>query len=612
MSLFKTLKKRSVEIGFDGADMFACFSAAFIVAAIVFSFGGSFLDLNYVRQYPLWVSVMITVALTVAFSFVTVFFKTKKIIAWSVLLLSVFFSVTLVIQYPENIFFCIGMSFVLLLSAKYASDGDRAGFTKIKLTDIHSLAATGFFVIVFTVAVYIFTAAKYKAFYHSAFDFGIFCQMFENMADTGLPYTTIERSEYLSHFAVHFSPFFYLLLPGYFIFRSPLYLLFCQALGIALGAFPVRRICRKLGLSPSMATVAALAYLLFPTMANGCFYDFHENKFLALLILWAVAFALDKNMLGTGIFCFLILTVKEDAFIYVIAICLWMFVTKRNRFFAVICAVVSVGWFFFACSMIQLSGGEIMTGRFQNFVSGSEGGLLEAVRTCFIDIGYLFKEVFAGADTEAFRELTYSGQKLEFVLWMGIPLLFTPFLRKRPSEMVLLLPLLVINLMPKWLYQYNVDFQYTYGTAALMIFASLLFLGERGEKVRRFTVLSMLCISVVFSAALFVPKASGTVDSYYGNREKYDSTAKALEIIPRDASVTAYGYIVPHLYYIDDLHTCPEYYADLEKTDYYVVDTRYDYDGHTAKMYIAMGEDYDMILEEGYVKIYKLKDQNGR
>ena len=174
--------------------------------------------------------------------------------------------------------------------------------------------------------------------------------------------------------------------------------------------------------------------------------------------------------------------------------------------------------------------------------------------------------------------------------------------------MVLLLPLLVINLMPRWMYQYNIDFQYTYGTAALLVFAAVTFLSERGKKARYFSLVSMLCICLVFSATLVIPKAEYYKNCYYGNREKYDATEKALSVIESDASVTAYGYIVPHLWYIEDLHTCPDYYAPLQKTDYYVIDTRYDFDSHTAKMYEAMGDDYRVVNEEGYIIIYRLKD----
>ena len=611
MKLFSKAVERARSMGFSGADLFASFAAGFISASIVFAAGADFQSIRDAANYPLWISVVLTLVSALFFAAATVLSKSRAVLSWSLMALATVFSVMLATRRAGDIFFCIGLSCVLVLCAKYATENDGLCLSKIKLSERASLVITAVAAAVFTAAVFALTAVKYKSFYHSAFDFGIFCQMFDSMAETGLPLTTVERSRLLSHFAVHFSPFFYLLLPGYLIWKSPLFLLFSQALGVALGAFAVRRICKAAGLSTGISTAMSVVYLLFPTMANGCFYDFHENKFLSVLILWAVVFVLEKKLLPAGIFMFLILTVKEDAFIYVLAICLWMIVTKRNRAFAFSVAAASLLWFFFACCMIQLSGGEIMNSRFGNYSADSAGGLWDAVRNCFVDIGYLFKEVFSGADTEAFRELTYSGQKLEFVLWTAVPLLFTPFLRKRPSELILLLPLLVVNLMPTWLYQYNVDFQYTYGTAALLIISACLFLAERGESVRRACVVSMVCISIVFLLTLVSSKATYYVDAYEKMQKDYDSAAEALYDIPEDASVTAYGYLVPHLWYVDDLHTCPEYYAEYEKTDYYIIDTRYEYDGHTSKMRVAMGDDYELLETVGFIRIYRLKGYNG-
>ncbi|MBQ4066902.1 MAG: DUF2079 domain-containing protein [Clostridia bacterium] len=608
MRFIDTIGQRIKKAGLSGGDFFAALVLSFIIASIVYALKWKFTLLLYVRQYPLWIPILILglcFALVVALSLLL---KTKRLIAWLLMLSAMTFSVILVCALPANVFFCMGLSFVILLCTKYCTEDDKLGLDALKINDKLSFGIVALLCVAFTATVYILTAAKYRSFYHSAFDFGIFCQMFESMADTGIPYTTVERGELMSHFGIHFSPFFYLLLPGYMVFRSPLYLLFMQALAVSLGAFAVRRICRALDLSPGESACGAAIYLLFPTMGNGCFYDFHENKFLSVLILWALALILEKKPVGAGIFLFLILTVKEDAFIYVIAICLWMLVTKRNRAFAVCATVFSLLWFFFACSMIELSGGEIMSDRFKNYSANANPTLWDAVRTCFINVGYLFKEVFAGADMERFKEMTYSGQKMEFIWWTATPLLFTPFLRKRSSELVLLIPLLVINMMQSWMYQHDIDFQYTYGSCALLIFSALLFLGESRHKVRRFALIGMLCLSIIFSSSVFLPKAKRFTDSYYQNKEMYDATAAVLETIPKDASVTAYGYMTPHLWYIKDLQTSPRYYGKLVRTDYFVIDTRFEDSASSEAMFDIMKDDYELFACEGYAAVYKLKD----
>ena len=95
------------------------------------------------------------------------------------------------------------------------------------------------------------------------------------------------------------------------------------------------------------------------------------------------------------------------------------------------------------------------------------------------------------------------------------------------------------------------------------------------------------------------------IDASYYYQDAFEQTCDALDTIPHDASVTSYGFFVPYLSYIDDLHTCPDYYADYEQTDYVVVDTRYKNDSHTAKMIASMEDDYTLVCEGGYAQIYK-------
>jgi uncharacterized membrane protein len=80
------------------------------------------------------------------------------------------------------------------------------------------------------------------------------------MASTFAPNTTVERSYMMSHFGVHFSPIFYLFLPGYYIFRTPLYLFYIQSAGVAAGIFAIWLIAGKLKLSGKMTEGMAMPY----------------------------------------------------------------------------------------------------------------------------------------------------------------------------------------------------------------------------------------------------------------------------------------------------------------------------------------------------------------
>ena len=65
---------------------------------------------------------------------------------------------------------------------------------------------------------------------------------------TGLPVTTCERDRVLSHFAVHVSPIYYLFLPFYALFPSPVTLEVLQALLLAFGCAAIIRIIGILSL----------------------------------------------------------------------------------------------------------------------------------------------------------------------------------------------------------------------------------------------------------------------------------------------------------------------------------------------------------------------------
>ncbi|MBR6650236.1 MAG: DUF2079 domain-containing protein [Clostridia bacterium] len=595
---------------FSISDIFALFLTGFICANYYTAAAGSFTDLSYVRDINIIAFFIVFVCVELIMASTLIALKSAVIVNWALLCSSVAFAMLLCSQLNGQIYFNIGVAFVLFFIIKYLTEENRLGIDMLTMSNRMSFAVTAAVFAVFVILVSICTVMKYKTFSHSAFDFGIFCQMFEQMAETGLPFTTVERSEYLSHFAVHFSPVYYLLLPFYMIFRSPVFLLVAQAFIVGFGMFPLRRICMKLGMSPAISAAAAILYAVFPTMANGCFYDFHENKFLSVFILYMIYFVLCEKNVGIIIFALATLSVKEDAAIYVMAITIWMLLTKRKRITALIVFALSVIYFIFACKMIELSGGEIMMSRLENYYIEKDGGFIKVIKTCFFDIGFLIKEVFLGANTERFSELTYGGQKIEFIFWTCIPLLFMPFASRHTTHLVLMIPLLVINLMPEWMYQHNIDYQYTYGTVALLLVAAFLALSEKTPESRRKLVICMLAISMAFTTSAIYSKAGRYIARYNKDPLKYIATENALDTIPHDASVTAYGFFIPYLSYIDDLHTCPDYYGPYEKTDYYVIDTRYADDSHTAKMISAMEDDYTLVCEDGFAKIYKRTSNN--
>ncbi len=556
-----------------------------------------------------WLILVLTVT---ALCIPALLFKKPIIIYIATAVTAEMLAVLLAIRDPNNIRFAVGLAVVLVIIYKYLHADDKLSLEYLekkngKVAWRVAYGAVAFFVLAFTAIVTYYTYLRYVTYATSTYDFGIFSQMFAYMKSDGLPLSTVERGKLLSHFAVHFSPSWYLLLPGYMICPTPFYLYFAHALIVALGAFPLFRICKLQGLSPVMSALCAALYLAFPTMSASSFYDIHENSLLPVLVLYMIYFFLAGKTWPTLGFMLLTLGTKEDAFIYVVCFALYGLVATKRKVLSLVMAGASVVYFLGATSAISLLGGQAMISRFEDYYPPDDKSLIGVIKTCFYNIGYFIKTTFSVEYNEGVK-----GNKLNFVLWTMLPVLFAPFLHKKISPLLLLLPMVAINIMPTWLYQYDPYFQYTYGPMAMLLVASVIAFAAMKPETRRFFVTASLAIALVFAFSLTAPKASGYTKNYENNRDKFEATETAMQdfidsVDPETVTVTAMCYEVPHLYMIKNLQTLPDYHAPLRESDYYIMDTRY----KNNKSYDTgdMLDNYTLIVEAGYLEIWQRNAQ---
>lgn len=294
------------------------------------------------------------------------------------------------------------------------------------------------------------------------YDFGIFAQMFHNMSTSGLPTTTLERSYEMSHFSVHISPIYYLLLPLYYLTRSTIALQIAQVVIVASGVFPLILITRLLGWPQRRSVIFSLLYLTYPALIGSSQFDLHENCFLAPLLLWLLYFVLKKQAVGTFIFTFLVLAVKEDASLYIVFIALWMLLSRRaNKKHGAIMILVALIWFALALYWLNTRGVGAMESRYSNLMAWPEYGLSGVVLTVILHPAYAITRIF-------------TTDKMAYVLSMLAPLAFLPMLRRLHIDYILIAPWLIMNLLPDYYYQHNINFQYHYGTGVLLIFTAML------------------------------------------------------------------------------------------------------------------------------------------
>jgi len=464
-----------------------------------------------------------------------------------------------------------------------------------------AVLAVGFFLLVSS-----WTVGRVYSFCTPTFDFTIFAQMFHSMRTTGLPITTVERDGPLSHFAVHVSPIYYLLLPFYMLAPVPATLQILQAAVLASAVIPLYLLGKRHGLPPFLRTALCALLLLYPSFSGGASYDIHENAFLTPLILWLFWSIDRRNVPLTALFAALTMMVKEDAPVYVAVIALWLLLrgllhrySKWELTAGALLLVSSVAYFFGVTSYLATSGDGVMTYRYSNFIYDGSSSLVTVIKAVLLSP---MKAVFECVDKE----------KLEFIGLTLLPLAGLPLLTRRYERLVLLIPYILVNLMSDYQYQHDIFFQYTYGATGCLFYLVTVNLADLKVQQLRMAVLGLaLCISASCFGANIIPEAVKYPQNCRTYAAYYDQIRDVLDVIPEDASVAATTYYTTHLSQRDILYDIR--YASEEhifSCEYIALGVK---STHSYKPYAVNGENgyenfRDLILAQGYEKIAEFRN----
>jgi len=457
-----------------------------------------------------------------------------------------------------------------------------------------------------------FLISRIRTFAASTYDMGIFTQMYHYMSRTGLPLTTLERDTLLSHFKIHISPILYALLPIFKVFPSAITIQCSQTVLTASGFIPVYLLAKHYGLDKRTRLVWTSLYLLLPGMIFSSFYDFHENVFLAPVLLFLLYFIAKGSIAGTAVFTLLTLMIKEDAFLYVAAVALFLLFGAKDKKMttfkqekAVPLAMIMLGfgavWFGTALGYLTNHGMGPMTSRFNNLISSPNVGLLSVIPTVFLNF-------------TLFVETLFVKSKMGYILTVLTSLGFFPLLNRKFHRLFLWIPFIVINLMSNYEYQYRIDFQYNYGSHALLFALAILTYADyveafsskrsvarqgaqhlnkppairrvvinvstsrrRRTKFKRTVISSLLLLAFIASltqTTMMLKARTKRVKLVAQNvAPPFAETVELLDRIPRDSIVVADGLVTVHLADIEELYDAMYYNWEKERPipDYVVL-----------------------------------------
>lgn len=568
-------------------------------------------ELEGLTQMSIIRVIAITFAVAVLLFAVSCLLNIRKMERWSIV--AVFAVLTVVaLTATANLAFLVVLNLILVILVVYAAYGwDKSPEHVAKPKKAHKACTciTVGLSVAFFLFVSAWTVGRVYSFNSPTFDFGIFSQMFYNMKETGLPMTTVERDGLLSHFAVHVSPIYYLMLPFYLLAPTPATLQVLQAAVITSAVIPLWKIGKYHGLSGAQRMLICTVLLLYPAFSGGTSYDIHENCFLTPLIFWLFYGIDKKNTTITAIAAVLTLTVKEDAAVYVAVIAVWLIVKTvlrlkkpdlQNLITGLALFVISLGWFLLVTGYLAEFGDGVMTGRYNNFMYDGSSSLITVIKSVVINP---MKAIYECVDKE----------KLYFIAMTLLPLGGFPLLTRKYERYILLIPYILVNLMSDYPYQHDIFYQYTFGSTAFLMYMTVINLADCKLNWKRTSALIVAAIiSIEAFAITVVPKAIKYPIQAIEYHEYYQNIRDVLNAIPDDASVTATGFLTTHLSQREilyDVRYCSK--EHLLETEYVALDVS---ENNSYKKYATDGKNngYENLIEllkdNGYLEYESIKD----
>lgn len=475
-----------------------------------------------------------------------------------------YITVILAQNYWYTIALCAGYAVIVYY---YMQKGCfRADEISVKTMKIGIAIAAGLIALIMA----LYLVCRYLSNQCPNYDFGIFCQMFHNLREHFSPVTTVERDGLLSHLSVHMSLIYYAVLPIYWIFPSPVTLQLMQVVSVVSAAAPVYLLCRKFELSNLKTLLFEIAVLFQPALFGGGSYDFHENCFIVPLLLWVFYFFEKEKYIPMAIFSLLVCTVKEDAPVYLIFFALWIFIARNKKKTAIVLFLGATVYFVTVLVIMTKYGNGIMSTRYANFLGSKDDSLFEMIKNILASPGYVFTQLLVS------KEGTYA-EKILFIIQLCLPFGFLPFGVKKISNLILLFPMILINLMSVYVYQYDIGYQYVYGPLCFIVYLAIINASETDDK----KCLMALRIGAVSAVALlmtvYIPKTTETVNRYITTASDTKLVNEYLDSLPEDASICSSTMLIPrlsdHEVLYEDYYHVPE---EGEILDYVLVDGRYD------------------------------------
>jgi uncharacterized membrane protein len=232
-------------------------------------------------------------------------------------------------------------SYLLLLVSLATFIGMKAylyrGTFKIK---INARKVLFVLIIVYALVFSSLTVLKHLSFNSTAYDLAIYDQTIWGYSRGKMIFNTVRETNLLGD---HVHPILFFVAPFYWVYSSPLTLVILQSVVLALGAIPLFLIAKKY-LGEKSALLIVLAYFFYPSLQYPNLFDFHPTTF-AVTFLFLALYALDEKKYPLMFFSLVLVGMcKEFLPLYLVSFGLFLLFFRKKRKMALFSIAAGLLW----------------------------------------------------------------------------------------------------------------------------------------------------------------------------------------------------------------------------------------------------------------------------
>jgi uncharacterized membrane protein len=196
-------------------------------------------------------------------------------------------------------------------------------------------------VVVYVAVMSFITVTRHYNLRTHAVDLGVYDQVVWAIAHLGGPYSTMPE---MHLWGDHFTPILYGMAPLYWLAPGTLVMLIGQCLALAVSAFAVWGLGRRLLEDERWAALAAVLFLMNPSLHGLNLRDFRPQAFAIPLLLAALYFFETARHVPYWGAVLLTLSCREDAALPVLGLGAFALLVRRRPWTGATTAVIGLGW----------------------------------------------------------------------------------------------------------------------------------------------------------------------------------------------------------------------------------------------------------------------------